>query len=135
MFEGHVKSSLVGDSEDQDDVTTGRNLVLHLNKGDQVKNLSCDFSYKTQKLEPTRCQVDVGLDKVMPNGAGLTHSSFCVAEIARSKLNCNCISPSSLSNLYYHCSHIFLWVQVRSWKQERSVYIRQIPYKKQWVRE
>jgi hypothetical protein len=33
-------------------------------------------------------QVDVGLDKVMPNGAGLTHSSFCVAEIARSKLHC-----------------------------------------------
>ena len=26
-------------------------------------------------------KVDVGLDKVMPNGAGLTHSSFCMAEI------------------------------------------------------
>ena len=35
-FEGHVKTSLVGDTEKQDDVTTGRNLVLHLNTGDRV---------------------------------------------------------------------------------------------------
>eukprot|EP00092_Neocalanus_flemingeri_P099498 GFUD01126917.1.p1 GENE.GFUD01126917.1~~GFUD01126917.1.p1 ORF type:complete len:698 (+),score=135.08 GFUD01126917.1:76-2169(+) len=65
-FEGHLKSSLVGNNEYQDDVTTGRNLVLHLNEGDEV---------------------DVGLDKVMPNGAGLTHSSFCMVEIARTKRN------------------------------------------------
>eukprot|EP00092_Neocalanus_flemingeri_P026563 GFUD01028787.1.p1 GENE.GFUD01028787.1~~GFUD01028787.1.p1 ORF type:complete len:626 (+),score=118.16 GFUD01028787.1:104-1981(+) len=65
-FEGHLKSSLVGNNENQDDVTTGRNLVLHLNEGDEV---------------------DVGLDKVMPNGAGLTHSSFCMVEIARTKRN------------------------------------------------
>ena len=43
MYEGHLKSSLVGDSEDQDDVTIGRNLVLHLNKGDQVNNLYYEF--------------------------------------------------------------------------------------------
>ena len=38
-FEGHVKSSLVGDRENQDDVTTGRNLILHLNQGDEVCKL------------------------------------------------------------------------------------------------
>ena len=36
MFEGHVKSSLVGENQTVDDVTTGRNLVLHLFKGDEV---------------------------------------------------------------------------------------------------
>ena len=36
MFEGHVKSSLVGENQTVDDVTTGRNLVLHLYKGDEV---------------------------------------------------------------------------------------------------
>ena len=34
-------------------------------------------------------QVDVNVDHVMPNGEGLVHSSFCVLEIAKSKLNCN----------------------------------------------
>ena len=34
-------------------------------------------------------QVDVGLGKVMSNGAGFSHSSFCVVEIAKSKRNGN----------------------------------------------
>ena len=50
MYEGHLKSSLVGDAEEHDDVTTGRNLVLHLNKGDQVKNLFYDFSHTKPKV-------------------------------------------------------------------------------------
>lgn len=63
-YEGHLKSSLVGSHTAADDVTTGRNLILHLNKGDEV---------------------DVNLNRVMFNGAGLAHASFCVAEIERSK--------------------------------------------------
>ena len=47
-------------------------------------------------------QVDVNVDHVMPNGEGLVHSSFCVLEIAKSKLNCN------LNQLFHSVTEIII---------------------------
>ena len=80
-FEGHIRSSIVGTNVKADDVTNGRNIVLHLNEDDEVS----EFLLVNYLLYQTSIQVDVVLDNVMPNGAGLAHSSFCVAGLASVK--------------------------------------------------
>ena len=55
--EGSIITSLHGSDDNHDDVTTGRSISLHLKPNDQI---------------------DVFVEDVIPIGAGLSHSSFCV---------------------------------------------------------
>ena len=64
MFEGHVKSSIVGTDELHVKLITGRSLVLRL-KGSDV--------------------VDIEVNNVMTNGEGFFHATFCVTLIRASK--------------------------------------------------
>ena len=60
--QGSIQTSCQGLDDSHDDVTTGRSLTLHLQRYDQL---------------------DVFVEEVIPDGAGLTHTSFCVTLIPR----------------------------------------------------
>ena len=64
MFEGHVKSSVVGTDDFHVDVITGRSLVLRLMGSDEV---------------------DIEVNNVMVNGRGLYNATFCVTLIRADK--------------------------------------------------
>ena len=59
---GTIQTSVQGLDDHHDDVTAGRSLTLHLKRDDQL---------------------EVFVEEVIPVGAGLTHTSFCVTLIPR----------------------------------------------------
>merc|ERR1719153_27213 len=59
-YEGHIKSSIVGANNLHTDLTTGRSVVLQLQRSDVV---------------------DIEINKVMGDGGGFSNTSFCVTLI------------------------------------------------------
>ena len=55
--QGSIQTSVHGSDDNHDDITTGRSISLHLKAEDQI---------------------DMFVEDVIPMGAGLTHSTFCV---------------------------------------------------------